>query len=228
LYPITKVIIPAYNEEHSIAKVIAEIPAHVQEIIVANNNSSDETALNAKKAGAIVVDQPLRGYGNACLKAMEYIENQEKKPEVIVFLDGDYSDYPAQMTLLLDKINEGYDFVIGSRALGKSEKGSMTFPQRFGNRLATTMMSIFYKAQFTDLGPFRAIKYSALLGLKMEDTNYGWTIEMQLKAVHQKLKYIEVAVDYKNRIGVSKVSGTVRGVIGAGYKIITLIFKYRK
>lgn len=228
LFPITKVIIPAYNEEQSIAKVIAEIPAYVQEIIVANNNSSDETAQNAKNAGATVVDQPLRGYGNACLKAMEYIANQEKKPEVIVFLDGDYSDYPAQMSLLLDKINEGYDFVIGSRALGKSEKGSMTFPQRFGNRLATSLMRWFYKAQFTDLGPFRAIKYSALLGLKMEDTNYGWTIEMQLKAVHQQLKYTEVAVDYKNRIGVSKVSGTLRGVIGAGYKIITLIFKYRK
>lgn len=228
MFPITKVIIPAYNEEQSIAKVIAEIPAYVQEIIVANNNSSDETAQNAKNAGATVVDQPLRGYGNACLKAMEYIANQEKKPEVIVFLDGDYSDYPAQMSLLLDKINEGYDFVIGSRALGKSEKGSMTFPQRFGNRLATSLMRWFYKAQFTDLGPFRAIKYSALLGLKMEDTNYGWTIEMQLKAVHQQLKYTEVAVDYKNRIGVSKVSGTLRGVIGAGYKIITLIFKYRK
>ena len=132
------------------------------------------------------------------------------------------------MSRHLQKINEGYDLVIGSRALGQSDKGSMTLPQRFGNGLATGLMKWFYKAKFTDLGPFRAIRYSSLLSLEMNDKNYGWTVEMQLKAVHSHLKYTEVPVDYRNRIGKSKVSGTLKGVIGAGFKIIMLIFKYRK
>ncbi len=222
------VIIPANNEEQSIAKVIAEIPTFVDQIIVCDNNSTDNTAFIAKKAGALVVHQPKRGYGNACLKGLEIIDNQIIKPDVVVFLDGDYSDYPHQMCLLIEKINAGYDFVIGSRALGIREKGSMTMPQIFGNWFATLLMKILYNARYTDLGPFRAIKYQSLLDMAMKDTNYGWTIEMQLKALHLKLKYAEVPVDYKNRIGTSKISGTIKGVIGAGYKIITLIFKYRK
>jgi glycosyltransferase involved in cell wall biosynthesis len=223
-----KVIIPAYNEEKSIDKVIAEIPYFVSEIVVANNNSSDNTAQIAKEAGATVIFAQEKGYGNACLKAFEYIDNQEIKPDILVFLDADYSDYPSQMTALIEKIQDGFDLVIGSRALGKKEKGSMTAPQIFGNWLATRLMKWFYGSTFTDLGPFRAIRYQSFVALKMCDKNYGWTVEMQLKSIHQKLKYTEVAVDYKNRIGVSKISGTLRGVIGAGYKIITLIFKYRK
>lgn len=223
------VIIPAFNEDQSIAKVIEDIPSSiVQEIIVADNNSTDNTSKFAKEAGATVVFEPKSGYGQACLKGMEYIASLDEKPDVIVFLDGDYSDYPSQMSRHLEKINEGYDLVIGSRALGKSEKGSMTAPQRFGNGLATSLMKWFYGAKFTDLGPFRAIRYQSLLALNMADKNYGWTVEMQLKAVHSQLKYTEVPVDYKNRIGTSKVSGTLKGVIGAGFKIILLIFKYRK
>lgn len=223
------VIIPAYNEEQSIAKVITDIPKElVREVIVADNNSTDRTSERAKNAGATVVFQPNPGYGNACLKAMEYIASKTEKPDLIVFLDGDYSDYPQQMTRLVEKINEGYDFVIGSRQLGKSEKGSMTPPQIFGNWLATRLMKLFYNANFTDLGPFRAIRYNALLSLEMADKNYGWTIEMQLKSVHKGLKYTEVPMDYKNRIGTSKVSGTIKGVIGASFKIFTAIFKYRK
>lgn len=223
------VIIPAFNEDQSIAKVVEDIPySIVQEIIVADNNSTDNTSKFAKEAGATVVFEPKSGYGQACLKGMEYIASLDEKPDVIVFLDGDYSDYPSQMSRHLEKINEGYDLVIGSRALGKSEKGSMTAPQRFGNGLATSLMKWFYGAKFTDLGPFRAIRYQSLLALNMADKNYGWTVEMQLKAVHSQLKYTEVPVDYKNRIGTSKVSGTLKGVIGAGFKIILLIFKYRK
>jgi glycosyltransferase involved in cell wall biosynthesis len=222
------VIIPAYNEEQSIGKVVKDIPNYVTEIIVSNNNSKDNTAINASHAGATVVFQELAGYGNACLKAMEYISEQIVKPDLIIFLDGDYSDYPQQMDRHIEKINEGYDLVIGSRALGTKEKGSMTAPQIFGNWLACGLMKLFYKSSFTDLGPFRAIRYASLLELEMQDKNYGWTIEMQLKAIHKGLRYTEVAVDYKNRIGTSKVSGTLKGVIGAGYKIITSIFIYRK
>jgi len=226
---IIKVIIPAYNEEESIAKVVKTIPQElVKEIIVANNNSSDSTSEEATKAGATVIDQKLPGYGNACLKGMQYIAESPEKPDVIVFIDGDFSDYPEQMIDLVNKIKEGFDLVIGSRALGNKEKGSMTPPQVFGNWLSTFLIKLFYKYSYTDLGPFRAITYKALLELDMQDKNYGWTVEMQLKAVHKKMKIIEVPVDYKKRIGTSKISGTVKGVIFAGIKIITTIFKYRK
>lgn len=226
---IVKVIIPAYNEEESIAKVVKAIPQElVKEIIVANNNSSDNTSEEATKAGATVIDQKLPGYGNACLKGMQYIAESPEKPDIIVFIDGDFSDYPEQMIDLVNKIKEGFDLVIGSRALGNKEKGSMTPPQVFGNWLSTFLIKLFYKYSYTDLGPFRAITYKALLELDMQDKNYGWTVEMQLKAVHKKMKIVEVPVDYKKRIGTSKISGTVKGVIFAGIKIITTIFKYRK
>ena len=166
------------------------------------------------------------GYGFACLKGLDYIENLEDKTDIVVFLDGDYSDYPEQMTNLLAQIENGFDLVIGSRALGNKAKGSMTFPQVFGNWLATTMMKVFYNAKYTDLGPFRAIKYSVLQELKMEDKNYGWTIEMQLKALKNNLTYVEVPVPYKQRIGESKISGTLMGTVMAGGKILGWIFKY--
>lgn len=221
------VIIPAFNEEASIGKVIQEIPEIVAEIIVVSNNSTDTTAEVAKNAGATVLFESKKGYGYACLKGMKYISEKTEKPDIIVFLDGDYSDYPAELSKIVAPIlNENYDFVVGSRVKRWREKGSMTFPQRFGNGLATFLMKLFFNANFTDLGPFRAIKYNKLLQLKMEDKTYGWTVEMQLKAIKQKFTYIEVPVHYKNRIGVSKVSGTIKGAIFAGVKILTWIFKY--
>ncbi len=224
---IIKVIIPAFNEADSIARVIADIPDLVDEVIVVSNNSTDDTEVNAKKAGATVLTEPRKGYGYACLKGMHYIAKQTRNPDVVVFLDGDYSDYPDEMPKILQPIlNEGKDFVVGARVRKWREKGSMTFPQIFGNKLATTLMKLFFNSRFTDLGPFRAITYEKLLQLKMEDKTYGWTVEMQLKALRQNLSYTEVPVHYKNRIGVSKVSGTVKGAIFAGVKILGWIFKY--
>jgi len=224
---IIKVIIPAYNEADSIAKVIAEIPDFVDEIIVVSNNSTDKTEENAAQAGATVLKENRKGYGYACLKGMDYISNLEIKPDIIVFLDGDYSDFPSEMDKIIAPIiNDNIDMVIGARVRSLREPGSMTFPQRFGNKLATTLMKLFFNASFTDLGPFRAIKYDKLLQLNMQDKTYGWTVEMQLKAIRQKFSYIEVPVHYKNRIGVSKVSGTVKGAIFAGVKILGWIFKY--
>lgn len=220
------VIIPAFNEAKSIDKVIAEIPQDiVSEVIVVNNNSSDETSKVARQAGATVLDEPQQGYGFACLKGIDYAKKQN--PDIIVFLDADYSDYPEEMRLLLKPIIEDdFDMVIGSRALGERQSGSMTIPQIFGNWLATNLLHLFYNVQYSDLGPFRAIKFDKLIALNMRDTTYGWTVEMQLKAAKMKMKTTEVAVNYKRRIGKSKVSGTVKGTIGAGYKIITTIFKY--
>lgn len=222
-----KVIIPAFNEGDSIAAVIHEIPKNVSEIIVVNNNSTDDTVVNAEKAGATVLTENRKGYGYACLKGMAYIAEQSKNPDIIVFIDGDYSDYPEELTKVVHPIlNNGYDFVIGARVKRLREEGSMTPQQIFGNWLATFLMKLFFRATFTDLGPFRAIKYNKLLDLQMEDKTYGWTVEMQLKALKKKLTYIEVPVRYKKRIGVSKVSGTVKGSIFAGIKILGWIFKY--
>lgn len=224
---VIKVIIPAFNEEKAIANVIREIPKYVNEIIVVSNNSNDKTIEVAKKAGATVLTEDKKGYGYACLKGMEYIENQESKPEIIVFLDGDYSDYPEELTQIVRPIIEqNIDFVIGARNTKLRENGSMTPQQIFGNWLATFLMKLFFNAKFTDLGPFRAIKYDQLLLLNMEDKTYGWTVEMQLKVLKQKMSYIEIPVRYKNRIGVSKVSGTIKGTIMAGIKIISWILKY--
>ncbi len=225
--PNIKVIIPAYNEADSIALVIKDIPSIVNEVIVVNNNSTDKTAEVAQSAGATVLFQPQMGYGYACLKGMEYVSNLSIKPDIIVFMDGDYSDYPEQLTELIKPIiDDNIDFVIGTRSRALQEKGSMTPQQHFGNWLATFLMRILFGATFTDLGPFRAIKYQKLLDLQMQDKTYGWTIEMQLKALKQNLTYIEVPVKYKKRIGISKVSGTIKGSIFAGVKILGWIFKY--
>ena len=222
-----KVIIPAYNEEKAIGNVISEIPSLVDEIIVVSNNSTDRTEEVAKKAGATVLSETKKGYGYACLKGMDYISKLESKPDIIVFLDGDYSDYPEELSKLINPIrNQNIDFVIGARVSSLRENGSMTPQQVFGNWLATFLMKVFFNAKFTDLGPFRAIKYDKLLQLQMEDKTYGWTVEMQLKVLKQKMTYIEIPVRYKNRIGVSKVSGTVKGTVMAGIKIIGWIVKY--
>ncbi|WP_347173581.1 glycosyltransferase family 2 protein [Polaribacter uvawellassae] len=229
---IIKVIIPAFNEQDSIANVIHDIPSLVDEIIVISNNSTDNTEENAKNAGATVLQENRKGYGFACLKGMDYIastsfKDPNKKPDIIVFLDGDYSDYPEQLTeVIAPIINDNIDFVIGARVKELRETGSMTPQQVFGNWLATFLMNFFFGAKFTDLGPFRAIKYNKLLALNMEDKTYGWTVEMQLKALKQKLTYVEIPMKYRNRIGVSKVSGTVKGSVMAGIKILGWIFKY--
>ena len=181
------VIIPAINEEASIGKVINDLPKEqIMNIVVGNNASTDNTKQVAEKAGAIVVDEVNKGYGWACLKAMDHIASWSVKPEIVVFIDGDYSDYPEELPALVKPILESdIDLVIGSRALGKKVKGSMTFPQIFGNWLATRLMRIFYGVKYTDLGPFRAIKYNKLLELNMSDKTYGWTVEMQLKVLKQ-------------------------------------------
>ncbi|WP_300435001.1 glycosyltransferase family 2 protein [Christiangramia sp.] len=225
--PLIKVIIPAFNEAESITHVIKKIPDFVDEVIVVSNNSTDKTEINAENAGATVLSESRKGYGYACLKGLDYISKQNKKPDIIVFLDGDYSDHPEELDKIIQPIlEENKDFVVGARVKKWREKGSMTFPQIFGNKLATSLMKLLFNSRFTDLGPFRAIKYKKLLQLEMEDKTYGWTVEMQLKALRQNLSYVEIPVHYKNRIGVSKVSGTIKGAIFAGVKILGWIFKY--
>lgn len=225
--PIIKVIIPAHNEADAITKVIHDIPDFVAEIIVVDNASTDSTSKNAKNAGATVLFEPKKGYGHACLKGIDYIENQKETTEIVVFLDGDYSDYPEELEKLVAPIiDNNVDFVLGTRARALREKGAMQPQQIFGNWLATTLMTLFFKSKFTDLGPFRAIKYPVLKALMMEDKTYGWTVEMQLKILKKEFTYLEVPVNYRNRIGVSKVSGTLKGSIFAGIKILIWIFKY--
>lgn len=221
------VVIPAFNEEKSIGKVVRDIPKHVvSTVIVVNNNSTDNTVREAGNAGAIVLDEPRKGYGWACLRGIQ--KANEQGVEIVVFMDGDYSDYPEEIEDVLRPIvEENYDMVIGSRVLGKREKGALTPQQVFGNWLATKLIRLFYGVKYTDLGPFRAIKASALEQLNMSDKTYGWTIEMQIKAAKNKMKSCEVPVNYRKRIGVSKVSGTVKGTVLAGIKIIFAVFKYR-
>ncbi len=225
--PIIDVIIPAYNEEKSIVSVLNDIPKDlVREMIVCNNNSTDNTEENARLAGATVLLQKRKGYGSACLKGLDYIKRKEIHPDIVVFIDGDYSDFPEQLGLLVAPVfNRNYDLVIGSRALGNLEKGAMQVQQIFGNWLATTLIKLIYNYNFTDLGPFRAVKYSALELIDMQDKDFGWTVEMQVKAAKLKLKTTEVPVNYRKRIGKSKVSGTVKGTILAGHKILWTIFK---
>ena len=225
---IIKVIIPAFNEENGVGQVIAEIPKDlVDEIIVVNNASTDATERIAVESGATVLREPKAGYGRACLKGIDYVKNSSPQPDVIVFLDADHSDYPEEMRTLVKPIADGeVDLVIGSRALGRREKGSMTVQQLFGNWLATRLLLILYGASFTDLGPFRAIRFTSLLALDMQDKTYGWTVEMQLKAARKKLRCVEVPVRYRKRIGFSKISGTVKGTLMAGYKIIITILRY--
>ncbi len=199
----------------------------VRDIIVCNNNSSDRTGEMAAQNGATVVFQPEKGYGNACLAGMAHIAAKTDKPNIVVFLDGDYSDHPEELPTLVEPILSGdFDMVIGSRALGTRERGAMMPQQVFGNWLATRLIRLFFGYRFTDLGPFRAIRYDKLLAINMIDRNYGWTVEMQVKAAKLKLRCTEVPVTYRQRIGVSKVSGTVKGTIMAGYKIILTIFRY--
>ena len=217
------VIIPALNEEKAISKVIKDIPTVVDEVIVINNGSTDLTSEVAREAGATVLEESRAGYGYACLKGIAYLKDKQKDGDIIVFLDGDYSDYPGELTNLIAPIEKGdYDLVIGTRNNPLLQKGALTPQQRFGNALATRLMALFYGGKYTDLGPFRAISFEALDRLNMKDKTYGWTVEMQLKA----LKYTEIPVNYRPRIGESKVSGTLKGTIMAGYKILGWIIIY--
>jgi len=221
------VIIPAFNEENGVELVVGEIPGElVREIVVCNNASTDKTARNAMQAGATVVEQSAKGYGNACLAGIEYLRRKKEKPDIVVFIDADHSDYPAEMpTLIAPIVDKGFDLVIGSRALGELERGSMTPQQVFGNWLATTLIKMIYKYEFTDLGPFRAVRWDRLMEMEMIDKTYGWTVEMQVKAAKLGMKCIEVPVNYRRRIGKSKVSGTLKGTVLAGQKILWTIFK---
>ena len=217
------VIIPAVNEEPSIGKVLRDIPPQVQWVIVADNGSTDGTASAAREQGAQVVSEPRRGYGYACLAG---IANLPAGTEIVVFMDGDYSDYPAELTNLVSALVEHQaDLVIGSRVLGEREKGSLTPQQRFGNWLSTRMIRLLYGFSYTDLGPFRAIRADALQRLSMQDVTYGWTVEMQVKALQYRMKVVEVPVRYRKRIGKSKVSGTISGSVKAGAKILWTIGK---
>ena len=220
------VIIPAFNEENGIGQVLSEIPRDlVDEVVVVNNASTDDTEKIARDAGATVLREEVPGYGRACLKGIEYVK--QNPPNVVVFLDADHSDYPEEMNMVVKPILEqGADLVIGSRALGDREKGSMTPQQVFGNWLATGLLKLFYNVRFTDLGPFRAIRFDKLMAIDMQDKTYGWTVEMQLKAAKMKMTCVEVPVRYRKRIGFSKISGTIKGTVMAGYKILYTIFKY--
>jgi glycosyltransferase involved in cell wall biosynthesis len=220
------VVIPALNEEKAITEVIRSIPALVTEIVLVDNGSTDKTAQFAKQAGATVIHEPRKGYGQACLTGIEYLNGKAQKADTIVFMDADRSDNPEDFMRIAEPVILGkQDLVIGSRVTGQAEKGSLTITQRFGNWLATRLIYWLYGFKFTDLGPFRAIGWSALQQLSMQDTNFGWTVEMQAKAVKNKLRILEVPTDYRNRIGKSKISGTIKGSILAGHKIITTIFK---
>ena len=227
--PDIAVIIPACNEAASIAKVLSDIPKGLAaEIVVVNNNSSDSTAPIAREKGATVVDEPRQGYGAACMRGVEYLQSRPGKPDIVVFLDADYSDYPEEMIALIEPVFEqNFDLVLGSRSPGKMQKGAMPVQQIFGNRLATFLIKTLYGVQFTDLGPFRAVKFDKLLSLDLCDRTYGWPVEMQLKAVRQRWRICEVPVSYRPRIGKSKISGTIRGTIMAGYKILSAILRYR-
>ncbi len=220
------VIIPAFNEARSIGQVVADIPEGlVREVVVVNNGSTDETEVNARDAGASVLREERRGYGWACLKGIEYASS--KQPDVIVFLDGDYSDHPEEMSLLVDPIVRGEaDFVLGSRLIGRREPGAMLPQAVIGNRFACWLMRLLWGARYTDLGPFRAIRFADLIDLEMTDKTFGWTIEMQIKAVRAGLRYAEVPVSYRKRVGVSKITGTVSGTLKASAKILWLIGRF--
>jgi glycosyltransferase involved in cell wall biosynthesis len=221
------VIIPALDEERSLPKVLAEIPRELAaEVVVVDNGSRDRTSAVAKAAGATVLFEPRAGYGQACLTGIAHLA--KAPPDAVVFVDGDYSDRASEMTFLLAPIREGRaDFVIGSRVLGKREPGALAPHARWGNWLATRLLRLLYGARFTDLGPFRAIRYQTLLSLDMSDPDYGWTAEMQARASRNGVRTAEVPVSYHRRIGRSKITGTVKGTVAAGYKILTTILKVR-
>jgi glycosyltransferase involved in cell wall biosynthesis len=218
------VLIPVLNEGKTLPKVLKDIPGDlVDEVIVVDNGSTDETSSVAKEWGATVLFEKKKGYGYPCLKGIEYLKR--KNPDIVVFLDGNYSDYPEEIIKLVEPvIKEDYDLVLGSRVMGSSEEGALRLPVRFGNLLATTLINLFYGFKYTDLGPFRAIKFNKLLDLNLKD-NLGWTPEMQVKAVKRKFKIVEIPVKYRKGSGKSKITGNIKGIMLVGYRILWVIFK---
>ena len=222
--PRISVIIPVFNEEKSIGLVLDALPrGRLHEIIVVNNASTDDTAKVAREHGAHVVDEPRRGYGSACLKGIGELDN----PDIVVFVDGDFSDYPEEIDKLVKPIIEGErDFVLGSRMILPQSQAALLPQARYGNKLTVFLIRLFFGGQFTDLGPFRAIRFDSLKAIGMVDTNFGWTVEMQIKALKQNFRILEIPVKYRARVGVSKITGTVSGTVKAGTKIIYTITKY--
>ncbi|MCG8458186.1 MAG: glycosyltransferase family 2 protein, partial [Holophagales bacterium] len=221
------VVIPAFDEEASLPLVLAALPRPaVRRVVVADNNSTDRTAEVAREGGAQVVPAPLRGYGSACLAGLDHLRRHDP-PEIVVFLDADFSDHPEELTEVVAPILDGEaDLVIGSRVLGRRERGALLPQARMGNLVACTLIRLLYGHRYTDLGPFRAIRWRALERLAMGDPNFGWTAEMQVKALRHGLKVAEVPVSYRKRVGVSKITGTVKGTVLAGYKILLTVFRY--
>lgn len=222
--PRVSVIIPALNEDSSIGLVLGRLPqALFHEIIVVDNGSTDETARVAAESGARVVEEKRRGYGSSCLKGISELD----QTDVVVFLDGDYSDTPEEVTLLLEPvISRKKDFVLGTRMILPKSRAALLPQARYGNRLAVFLMRLFFGARYTDLGPFRVIRYDCLEKMNMRDAGFGWTVEMQIKAVQHKLRIQEIPVQYRKRVGKSKITGTFSGTVKAGVKIIYTIFKY--
>lgn len=223
--PSISVIIPAFNEEEAIGKVLGDIPTDIDQIIVVDNASTDETATVARSMGAQVVTEKRRGYGQACLSGMAALN----APDIVIFLDGDYSDYPEEIPILIEPITSGrVDMVIGSRTIGQRERGALLPQAQFGNWLSTRLIYLLFGVRFTDLGPFRAIRYDMLKRLQMQDRDFGWTVEMQVKAARLDLRICEVPVRYRKRIGTSKITGTLSGTLRAGHKILWTIFRYAR
>ena len=223
--PTIAVVIPALDEEQAIGKVLRDIPEGASQVVVVDNGSRDRTAEVARGLGAEVVAEPRRGYGQACLTGIAQLD----RPDIVVFLDGDYSDYPEEMSALVAPLLTGEaDMVIGSRTLGQREKGALLPQARFGNWLSTLLIRLLFGVSFTDLGPFRALRFDALQRLAMQDRDFGWTVEMQVKAARLGLRAVEVPVRYRRRIGTSKITGTLSGTLRAGHKILWTIFRYAR
>jgi len=221
------VVIPAFNEEMSLPLVLQAIPhPPANRVIVVDNNSTDRTAEIAARQGAIVVAEHRLGYGSACLKGLDYLR-QHQPPDVVAFLDGDFSDDPEELPGVVAPIlTAKADLVIGSRALGNREPGALLPQARAGNIIACLLIRLLYGHRYTDLGPFRAIRWDALERLQMSDPDFGWTAEMQVKALRHRLRVLDVPVSYRKRVGVSKITGTFRGTIMAGYKILWTVLRY--
>jgi glycosyltransferase involved in cell wall biosynthesis len=222
------VVIPMLNEEESIGKVLSDLPREqLSKIIVVDNGSSDNSVQVAEEHGALVLHEPEMGYGAACLRGINYLKENDP-PDILVFIDGDYSDYPEELLDLVTKINEGYDFVLGSRVLGVTEFGAeLSSHSILGNKLAAFFLNTLFGGRYTDMGPFRAIRFDRLLQLEMADHNYGWTMEMQIKAERENLKTIEIPVHYRQRYGgESKVTGSLMGSIKAFSKITYVVILY--